>query len=80
MGNPRRWSVLVCNDELNSVAGVAYVLNRVRGLSPDAGLLKALAVEADGNPEVAVFSDRGRAEALAAELQLYGLHVALREA
>lgn len=79
MGNPRRWSVLVSNDEVNTVPGVVYVLNRVVGRSRDVALLKALAIDGGGTAEVAVVPDQARAEALAAELQVYGLHAAVRE-
>lgn len=79
MNAARRWSVLLVNDELNSLHGVVYVLNRVLGVSPGAGLLMAAAVDG-GSHVVSSFAEQARAEALAAELQVYGLSAAVREA
>lgn len=34
----RQWHVLLTNDEVNSHAGMVYVLHRACGMSPDADL------------------------------------------
>ncbi|MGH3467566.1 MAG: ATP-dependent Clp protease adaptor ClpS, partial [Thermocrispum sp.] len=74
MDEGRQWTVLLCDDEVNSVTGVLYVLNRVCGLSPQAGLLVGGALQGAGSHELRSFARREPAEALAAELLLYGLH------
>lgn len=78
MNEARRWSVLLYDDEVNTVPGVLYVLNRVCGLSPQAAMVSGAAASS-GMHEVGRYADRAPAEALAAELLAYGLNVALRE-
>lgn len=80
MSPSRQWHVLVTNDEVNSHAGMVYILHRVCGMSPDAALLRTMAIESAGNAEVATVPSRDHAEALAAELHLFGVHVSVREA
>lgn len=79
MNGARRWSVLLVNDELNSLHGVVYVLTRVLGVSPGAALMMA-SIADGGSYVVSSFAEQARAEALAAELQVYGVHAAVREA
>lgn len=68
------WTVLVHNDEVNTVQGVMYVLHRVCGIDPQRGLQAAVHIDAAGFLEVVHCATEADAQECVAELQLYGLN------
>jgi ATP-dependent Clp protease adapter protein ClpS len=68
------WRVVLWDDDINTVAAVAFVLHRVIGLPIDKALEIPHEVEGRGVAEIAVFADLEQAEILAARLQVFGLH------
>lgn len=70
--------VVLHNDEINTQAGVVYVLNRVLGMAPATGVAAARDSQQRGETELVSYPDRSDAEGLVVSLQLYGLHCTAR--
>jgi ATP-dependent Clp protease adapter protein ClpS len=68
------WQVVLWDDDINTVATVAFVLHRVAGLPIGPALEVPQHVNERGGAQVALFDDQADAEVLAARLQVFGLH------
>lgn len=68
----------MCDDDVNTVHAVAYLLHRVCGLSPQDAARVSVSSSTAGSAEVGRFASQDEAEQLAARLQTYGLHAVVR--
>jgi ATP-dependent Clp protease adapter protein ClpS len=68
------WRVVLWDDDINTVATVAFVLHRVIGLPIGKALDIPHEVDGRGVAEIAVLDDLEQAEILAARMQVFGVH------
>ncbi|MFC0111148.1 ATP-dependent Clp protease adaptor ClpS [Kibdelosporangium aridum] len=68
------WRVLLWDDDVNSVATVAFVLHRVVGLALGTALDLPHEVDSRGVAEVGCYDNLEDAEVTAARMQVFGLH------
>lgn len=73
------WAVVLKNDDINTHAGVTYVLNRVLALPPGGAYQAADDVHRKGSVELAAYRTEAEAQALVLELQAYGLNAIVQE-
>jgi ATP-dependent Clp protease adapter protein ClpS len=62
------------DDDVNTIATVAYVLHRVVGLPLGQAMDLPVVVDREGVAEVALLADRYDAEVLVGRMQVFGLH------
>ncbi|HEY3752716.1 MAG TPA: ATP-dependent Clp protease adaptor ClpS [Pseudonocardiaceae bacterium] len=78
MAEAAGWQVDVCDDDVNTMHAVAYLLHRVCGMSLQDALRTMTTTHEQGSAEIGRFDSQDEAEQLAARLQTYGLHAVVR--
>ncbi|NIH82953.1 ATP-dependent Clp protease adaptor ClpS [Amycolatopsis viridis] len=74
----QQWAVVLHDDDVNSHTTVAFAVARAYGLPVERGFEMAHDVDTAGEGCLTWCTTREQAEALVADLQLWGLHVTLR--
>jgi ATP-dependent Clp protease adapter protein ClpS len=74
------WQVDMCDDDINTVHAVAYLLHRVCGMSQQDALRTMIQTHEEGSAEIGRFDSQDEAEQLVARLRTYGLRAVVRGA
>ncbi len=78
MTRERAWVVQLHDDDINTIEGVVYALHEVLGFPIEGGVQAARDVDKNGTAVLGRYESQEHAEALVAQLQIFGLWASMK--